>query len=166
MVDISRQDVRREGAVVVADTGVGKFQVRAQSGSSTFLVDEPQSVGGLGSGPNPFDLLGAALGACSVMTMRLYADRKGFPLRRSLVEVRHFREPSGRDVFVREISLEGDMDPDQIQKIVNIAERCPVHLTLTRGAEVRTSLTSGLEPTARSTEECIHARVMEEACHD
>ena len=65
-------------SVTVDDTGVGKFQVEARMGSTALLIDEPKSVGGLGSGPNPYDLMSAALGACTLMTIRLYAARKAW----------------------------------------------------------------------------------------
>jgi putative redox protein len=140
MADNQDQHIVQKGTVIVADTGAGKFQVLARTSAGAFLVDEPLSVGGLGTGPDPYDLLSAALGACTVMTMRLYANQKSFNLDRASVSVRHHREASGRDVFLREISLEGALDDDQIKRIMSIAERCPVHLTLTRGADVRTCL--------------------------
>jgi putative redox protein len=164
---VDQQNASRNGEVVVTDTGAGKFQVRAWTGSSVFLIDEPLVVGGLGSGPNPYDLLSAALGACTVMTMRLYANQKSFPLDRASVRVSHFRDASGRDIFVRELLLEGALDSDQIQRIVSIAERCPVHRTLTRGADVQTSLTSdAAERLSGEYQRGAHSKVMEETCHE
>lgn len=161
------ESTTRDGEVVVTDTGAGKFQVRARAGSNGFLIDEPVTVGGLGSGPNPYDLLSAALGACTVMTMKLYANRKNFPLEHASANVSHFRDGSGRDIFVRELSLEGALDSEQIQKIVAIAERCPVHLTLTRGADVRTSLKSGAgEGASGPHERAVHSKVMDETCRE
>jgi putative redox protein len=163
---VDQQNTSRDNAIVVNDTGKGKFQVRACTSSGEFLIDEPLNVGGLGSGPNPYDLLRAALGACTVMTMRLYANRKNFPLDHASVSVYHFRDARGRDIFVRELSLDGALDDDQIQKIVGIAERCPVHLTLTRGADVQTSLRSDAAATrpAEPHEQCDHSKAIEEAC--
>jgi len=146
---VDQQAGSRDGEVAVTSTGAGKFQVRAQAGAHEFLIDESTGVGGLNSGSNPYDLLSAALAACTVMTMRLCAERTNFPLGRASVSVNHFRNASGRDVFVRELSLEGALDGEQFQKIVAIAERCPVHLTLSRGADVRTSLGSGAADGAR-----------------
>ena len=77
--------------VLVAETGLGKYQVEARAGDAAFLVDEPISAGGLGSGPNPYSLLSAALGSCTAMTIRLYANRKSWPLKRVQVAVRHSR---------------------------------------------------------------------------
>ena len=97
--------------VVVAETGLGRLQVEARTASGALLIDEPVSVGGLGSGPNPYDLLSAALGACKTMTIRLYANRKGWPLRRVQVAVRHSRaDLQARDVFEADVTLEGALD--------------------------------------------------------
>ena len=68
--------------VLVAETGLGKYQVEARMGDAALLIDEPLEAGGLGSGPNPYDLISAAVGACTTMTVRLYANRKGWPLTR------------------------------------------------------------------------------------
>jgi putative redox protein len=127
--------------VVVAETGLGRLQVEARTASGAILIDEPVSVGGLGSGPNPYDLMSAALGACTTMTLRLYAERKGWPLTRVQVSVLHHRASlDARDLFDRTISLEGPLDDAQRTQLLAIAERCPVHRTLDRGADVRTIL--------------------------
>ncbi|HEX3365145.1 OsmC family protein [Phenylobacterium sp.] len=129
--------------VVVAETGVGRLQVEARTASGAILIDEPVSVGGLGSGPNPYDLLSAALGACTSMTLRLYAERKGWPLTRVQISVLHHRASvDARDLFERTISLEGPLDDAQRAQLMTIAERCPVHRTLERGSEIRTTLTA------------------------
>ncbi len=140
-----------EGTVLVEETGAGKLQVRVQVGQHSFLADEPVAVGGLGSGPNPYDLLAAALGTCKSMTMRLYAERKGWPLQRARVTVRHGKihaadcadceTREGRvDEFQCEITLEGALDAEQRARIFEIAERCPVHRTLTSEVKIRASL--------------------------
>ncbi|WP_174300802.1 OsmC family protein [Caulobacter sp. S45] len=128
-------------AVRITETRAGRYQVRVQAGGASFLADEPMALGGLGSGPNPYDLLGAALGSCTAMTLRLYADRKGWPLSRVEVAVSHRRDAkAGRDVFERDVSLEGGLDDAQAARLMEIADRCPVHQTLQQGAEVRTRL--------------------------
>jgi putative redox protein len=133
--------------VVVEETGVGRFQVEARAGSATLLIDEPESVGGLGSGPNPYDLLAAALGACTAMTVRLYANQKAWPLTHARVSVVHHRATlQAKDVFERKITLEGDLDDAQRTRLLQIAERCPVHLTLSRGSDIQTSLTPPAPP--------------------
>src|SRR5665213_1651476 len=86
--------------VTVSETGLGRLQVEARTATASFLIDEPLSVGGLGSGPNPYDLMSAALGACTAMTIRLYAERKSLPLTRVQVSVLHHRASlDARDLF-------------------------------------------------------------------
>jgi uncharacterized OsmC-like protein len=129
------------GEVSVEETGVGLFQVQVRAGAAQFLADEPAEVGGLGSGPTPYDLVSAGLGACTAMTLRLYARGKGLKLDRVSVSVGHRRRADGppADVFVRRISLEGDLTPQQRTRLIEIAERCPVHRTLERGAAIETA---------------------------
>ena len=155
-------------AVVVSETGHGRLQVEARTASGTILIDEPASVGGLGSGPNPYDLLGAALGACTAMTLRLYAERKGWPLTRVQVNIQHHR-PSldARDLFDRAISLEGPLDEAQRAQLLAIAQRCPVHRTPDRGSDVQTTLTAAVAAAEPSTAvPSLHMRDMETACED
>lgn len=123
----------------VEETGAGKFQVRVTTASGGFFADEPASVGGLGSGPTPYDLLGAGLGACTAMTCRLYADRKGWPLERVVVEVGHVAKTAAApDHFTRRIGFGGGLDDAQQARLLEIADRCPVHRTLTESATVST----------------------------
>lgn len=154
---------------IVAETGLGKYQVEARAGDATFLIDEPVAAGGLGSGPNPYNLLSAALGACTTMTIRLYANRKGWPLRRVRVAVNHNRAAlQARDVFEMDIALEGDLDEAQRARLMEIAERCPVHLTLARGSEVRNVLLPPPPPPAKlePVDGPAHMKCMMEACAD
>jgi putative redox protein len=99
------------------------------------------SIGGTGSGPNPYELLLAALGACTSITLRMYADRKGLPLHRTTVHLRHDRvhakdceqteQKSGMLSRIRrEIEMEGPLNDQDRQRLVEIADRCPVHRTL------------------------------------
>ena len=121
------------------ETGLGAYQTRVCGPGWNFLADEPRDLGGLGSGPTPHDLLAAGLAACTVMTCRMYADRKGWPLRNTTVEVR--RTPNtaiSKDQFDRAIGFDGDLDDEQRARLFEIADRCPVHRTLTEGSEVAT----------------------------
>jgi putative redox protein len=154
--------------ITVAETRLGKYQVEARVNGAAFLIDEPVSSGGLGSGPNPYDLLAAALGACTTMTVRLYADHKGWPLKRVETAVRHSRAGlNARDRFELDIALEGDLDAEQRTRILEIAERCPVHLTLTRGSEVAARLMSPAEEQAiQPSHGPGHMECMREACAD
>lgn len=127
--------------VEVGETGKGRFQVEVRAGGTHFLADEPAAAGGLGSGPTPYDLIGSALGACTAMTLRLYAERKAWPLRRALVRVLHRRDAvDAKDRFAREIVLEGDLTAEQRQRLLEIANRCPVHRTLEGGSHIVTVL--------------------------
>ena len=93
-----------------------------------------------GLGPSPHDLLSAGLAECTALTLRLYADRKAWPLERVEVEVRHEVHPEARprDVFRRTVKLIGALDAEQKQRLLEIADRCPVHRTLTTGSRIET----------------------------
>ena len=128
--------------VVATETLKGKFQLQIRSGKHTMFADEPSSVGGLGTGLSPYELVSAGLAACTVMTMRLYANRKGFPLERASTAVQH-EKVSGMmppDRFTRTIVLDGPLSDDQRAQILKIADRCPVDLSLIRGSDVQTEL--------------------------
>ena len=139
------------GEVTVAENGIGKFGQDITVGPHLFHADEPPAVGGSNTGPTPYQLLSAALGACTTMTMRLYADRKKWPLERSSVTIRHNKihaedcadceTREGKvDSFDREITLEGPLDDEQRQRILQIADKCPVHRTLHSEVEIKTRL--------------------------
>jgi putative redox protein len=127
------------GYVAVRETGQGDFQVEVEAGGARFLADEPAEVGGLGSGPTPYDLLSAGLGACTAMTLRLYARRKGIKLSRATVRVGHKRRTGSmpEDLFIRQIELDGNLTDQERNRLMEIADRCPVHRTLQGGATVR-----------------------------
>ena len=129
------------GSVLIEETRAGRYQVAVHAAGAAFFADEPVAFGGLGSGPDPYDLMGAALGACTAMTLRLYAHRKAWPLSRVAVQVSHVRATlEARDRFDRKIMLEGALDAVQTARLLDIASRCPVHVTLERGADVTTLL--------------------------
>ena len=136
---------------VVVRTGAAGFRTDVVAGSHAFVVDEPVAVGGTDAGPTPYDLLVAALGACTSMTLRMYADRKGWPLEGVTVRLRHARVhaedcancESGTakvDRVTREIELAGPLDDTQRRRLLEIADRCPVHRTLSAGVRITTSL--------------------------
>jgi putative redox protein len=124
-----------------------------------FLADEPASVGGDDKGPSPYDLLLASLGACTAMTLRMYADRKGWALHDATVELSHTRVHA-RDCedcesdqgmitrIERRLTIEGDLTDEQRGRLLEIAERCPVHKTLHGEVRIDTTLAGGLETDA------------------
>ncbi|MBO6768535.1 MAG: OsmC family protein [Erythrobacter sp.] len=137
---------------VVVKTGHGKFGTEVHTKSHRFVADEPTSYGGDDTGPTPYDLLNAALGTCTAMTMKMYADKKGWPLEGVTVEVIHERNhkdecdhveamEEGRQMQAlnRKIALHGDdLDEDQRRRIIEIADKCPVHRTLEGELHVHT----------------------------
>jgi putative redox protein len=153
-------------AIVLHATGKGRFQVEAQNGTSTILVDEPVASGGTGLGPSPYDLLATALGACTLMTIRLYVERKGIHLQDAKVRVSHSRDAlHGKDNFKREILLQGALTDEQRTRILQVADRCPVHMTMTRGSDVSTSvITNQAVFDGQAVPDCQHAGDMSEAC--
>lgn len=153
-----------EEAVFAEETGEGTFQVRVHTGEHSFLMDEPAAFGGMSSGPSPFELLGAALSACTLMTLKLYAQRKGWTLGQLSVRVTHKKgSPDARDCFERVINF-GKVTDEQREKLLGIAERCPVHLLLERGADVSTTIAEGALPGPK--EEGLHERCIDELCRE
>ena len=135
--------------VTVSETGASKFQQSITAGRHTLIADEPVSAGGLDSGPNPYDLVLAGLGACTSMTLRLYADHKRMPLERVTVTLQHSRihakdcenceTKEGKiDRIDRVLTLTGNLDPEQRKKLLEIADKCPVHRTLSSEIDIRT----------------------------
>jgi putative redox protein len=138
------------GVVTVRETRHGRFQQEIEAGAHRFLADEPMAAGGDDSGPNPYDLLLAALGACTAMTLRLYAERKALPLDRVTVRLRHAKihavdcetcetKEGMIDRIVRGIAIEGALDGSQRARLMEIADKCPVHRTLTSEVDIQTS---------------------------
>lgn len=141
---------RPEGWVVVQGSAQG-FAQEIMAGRHRLQGDEPAASGGSDTGPTPYDLLLAALGSCTSMTLGMYARRKGWPLAGVTVRLRHSREhardcevceaqDARLDVIEREIDLEGPLDEDQRSRLLEIANRCPVHRTLTSRIDIRTVL--------------------------
>jgi putative redox protein len=132
--------------VVVQETRNSKFQQTVTVGPHKMLADEPVAAGGEDTGPGPYDFLLAGLGACTSMTMRMYADRKTLPMERVTVTLKHSKihaqdceECETRegmlDEIERVIRIEGALDAEQRKRLMEIADKCPVHRTLT--SEVR-----------------------------
>jgi len=139
-----------DGDVMVSETRRGLFQQEVRIGRHRLLADEPASVGGLDSGPGPYDLLLAGLGACTSMTLRLYAERKSLPLDRVSVRLSHSKihaadcetcetKEGMLDRIERVITIEGHLDDAQRERLLEIADKCPVHRTLSSEIEIKTS---------------------------
>jgi uncharacterized OsmC-like protein len=139
---------------VVVRGGQSGLRQEVEAGSHRWVADEPTSVGGTGAGPTPYDLLLGALGACTSMTLRLYADRRKWPLEGVVVRLRHHRihrddcvncdkKDASLDRVERTLELKGPLTDEQRARLLEIAERCPVHQTLQHNLDVRTSLVAG-----------------------
>ena len=135
-------------SVVVSGPATG-FRTDVEVGGHHLVVDEPIAVGGADAGPTPYEMLLAGLGACTVMTLRIYADRRKWPLERARVTLQHRKvhaqdcvdcdkRDAKMDVIDRIIFLEGQLDEGQRAKLIEIAERCPVHQTLKGKIQVNT----------------------------
>ena len=147
--DGPEKDEAEPGTVLVRSTGHGKFQQEIIARGHRLIADEPVEVGGLGSGPNPYDLLLAALGGCTAMTLRLYADLKKLPLVGTRVRLStnkiyatdcaECETKEGKiDRIDVAITLEGDLDAAQRARLMEIADKCPVHRTLKSEVDIRT----------------------------
>lgn len=143
----------RDNVVVARNDGAG-FRTEILANGFALVSDEPASVGGTATGPTPYDYLVAGLGACTVMTLRMYADRKGWPLETVTARLSHQKvhaEDCARcdakkgkiDRIGRELELTGDLDDAQLRRLLEIADRCPVHRTLEGEVDVQTRLAGG-----------------------
>jgi putative redox protein len=137
------------GLVTVRSSPPGPYTQSITAGRHEFLADEPTSVGGADRGPNPYDLLLSSLGACTAMTLRMYADRKQLPLKDVEVALRHDRihaddcsecdtKTGMVDHVDRVITLHGDLSVEQRESLLRIADRCPVHRSLTGEVHITT----------------------------
>jgi len=146
---VPQPDEKPIEGVLVSETGNGKFEQSVVAGTHRYLADEPLSVGGKGSGPSPYEYLLAGLGACTAMTIRLYAEHKKLPLKRVSVHLTHDKihavdcetceTKDGKiDRIEREITLEGELSAEERTRLLEIADKCPVHRTLHSEIDVRT----------------------------
>lgn len=148
-LDLKEPEELRSHMEVVCRTCEGGFTTEIRAGDHAMLADEPESYGGDNLGPNPYDLLNAALGACTSMTLRMYADHKKWPLKEAIVHLKHDKiyaedcssceeEMSKLEELSREVELIGDLTEDQRRRLMEIANSCPVHKTLTSDISITT----------------------------
>ena len=137
--------------VEVEENGTGRFTQTMRSGRHELIADEPENVGGHDAGPGPYEYLLMGLGACTSMTLRMYADHKQIPLGKVAVRLSHKKihardcndceTREGKvDEIIREIILEGDLTQEQRERLLEIANRCPVHRTLSSEIKIRSVL--------------------------
>ena len=140
-----------EGQVIVTEAGQGRFAQALLDGRHTVIADEPAAVGGGDLGPSPYAFLLMSLGACTSVTVRMYADRKGWPLERITVRLGHSRvhvndcadceKPAAYlDRIERVLEFSGGLDETQRERLKQIAESCPIHKTLSHGIQIHTEL--------------------------
>ena len=126
--------------LIVSENGLGRYQQSISIGCHTLIADEPVSAGGADAGPAPVDFLLAALGACTSITLRMYAERKGLALARISVALTHEkidRKGLGLvDHIERNISLDGELSLEQRQRLLEIANKCPMYRTLNSEMEI------------------------------
>lgn len=151
-LEFEEEDELQTDKQVVVSTGDEGFTTEIKAGNHRFLADEPKSVGGKDLGPNPYDLLVAGLGACTSMTMRMYAERKKWPLESVNVHLEHGKihekdcedceDNNGAkiDHIRKEIEMFGDLTEEQKARLLEIADKCPVHRTLHNQIKVTTTL--------------------------
>jgi putative redox protein len=144
------------GEVITVTEG-DAFRTEVAAGRHVAVADEPVAVGGADAGPSPYDLLLAALGSCTGMTLRAYAARKGWPLEEVSVRLRHGKvhgvdeeacenREARVDRMEREVTIEGALDDEQRARLLEIADRCPVHRTLSAGVVIETRAVDPVSP--------------------
>ena len=122
-------------SVIIEEAGTGLYTQNIKASRHSLVADESVVTGGNDSGPAPYDLLLAALGSCTSMTLRMYANQKKWDLKHVTVTLTHKKEPDAEnkktDIITRDIELVGNLDDVQRQRLLEIANKCPVHRTLT-----------------------------------
>lgn len=153
--------------IIESTSRMGDFQVRINAQGPSFYADEPPDLGGKATGPTPYDLLSSALGACTAMTIRLYARKRKIPLEGVQVAVQHERAPDGAESFKRIIHLDGALGQEAIDALIAVADRCPVGKTLHQAAKITSEFSAAplvVEPCRTCDRD--HASALEAACEE
>ena len=117
------------------------YETRVTAGSHTIIADEPLSAGGKNQGADPFELLLASVGSCTAITLRMYADRKAWPLEAIQINLTLAQEKDrSATLITKQITLEGDLTDEQRRRLMQIADKCPTHLVLTRPVTIQSEL--------------------------
>lgn len=124
---------------VVSQFGEGPLQQKLTAGDLHFLSDAYPSNGGDGTGPTPHEYLGAALAACTSMTLKMYANRKSMSLKNAIVTV-DIERVNDVETFARDIQLQGDLSMEEKERLIEIANKCPIHKALAGTIEIKTQL--------------------------
>lgn len=124
---------------VVSQFGEGPLQQKLTTGDLHYVSDAEVSKGGGGTGPSPHEYLGAALAACTSMTLKMYSERKSIPLQNVIVTV-DIERHDDVEIFTRDIQLLGDLDDEQRARMLDIAQRCPIHKALAGEIQIKTQL--------------------------
>lgn len=141
----------KEKKIVHIHLGERHYKTTLTAGRHELLADEPESAGGKDMGPDPYDYLLMSLGSCTAITLQMYADRKKWPVEDIYVELRHFKdhaddcedcdEKSAKiDKIEKELIIKGDLDENQLDKLLEISEKCPVNKTLKGTIEMKTTV--------------------------
>ena len=118
-----------------------KFRTQIETDDHNFIADEPIDLGGNDLGPNPGEFLSTALASCSVITMKMYAERKGWELEEAIVEVDYERDAKQNTTrFTKKVELKGNLDEEQRKRLFEIAARCPIHRSLENPVEINSEL--------------------------
>ena len=124
---------------VVSQFGEGPLQQKISTGDLQYLSDAEVSKGGSGTGPSPHEFLGAALAACTSMTLKMYSERKSINLKNAIVTV-DIERHNDVEIYTRHIELIGDLDDQQRERLLEIAQRCPIHKALAGEVQIKTQL--------------------------
>ncbi len=128
--------------MVSATIGTDRFRTEITTGRKKIVADEPDELGGTDLGPAPGEFLMISLASCTAITLRMYADRKKWPVEKIIVEI-NFEKVDNKTIFIRELQLVGELSDEQRDRLLQIANACPVHKTLTNPIEIQTKLVVG-----------------------